>query len=87
MTLESLQQPNFNKPVQICGLTIYPPWDPSLHDPEENKQLFEGLERNIRCILWEKDHPVKTDPASVARLKAIRERKLAEKAAASAKGA
>ncbi len=58
MTLEFLQQPNSNKPVEICGLTIYPPWDPSLDDPEENALLLKGLEEGVRQLLWDREHPV-----------------------------
>ena len=74
MILDDLQKPNSQKPRIICGLTIYPGWDPALHTPEENKILDEQLEDIVKHALWRKEHPVKLTPEEEAHLKTIRER-------------
>ena len=58
MTLETLQKPNGNKPVKICGLTVYPPWDPYAYTEDQNSRGLKDLEHIVFNLLWEKEHPI-----------------------------
>lgn len=62
MTLETLQIPNGFKPVEICGLTIYPPWNRFSVSEEEHMSRLRWLEDLVRLEIWDQEHPYEDLP-------------------------